>query len=86
MLIAARDFFRLGLYDLLVVGREFLNPCLSRSGLHRMLQWREVPTLAELARQDAGDDEKPRHKSFKDYEPGDVHIGVPPDSVDGTRL
>ena len=31
---------------------------------------------AELARQDAGDDEKPRHKPFKDYEPGYVHIDI----------
>jgi len=75
-LIAARDFLRLGLDDLLVVAREFLNPRLSRSGLHRMLQRREVPTLAELARQDAGGNEKPRHKPFKDYEPGFVHIDI----------
>ena len=41
-----------------------------------MLKRREVPTLAELARQDAGDDSKPRHKPFKDYEPGFVHIDI----------
>ena len=76
VLIAAREFLRLGLDDLLVVAREFLNPRLSRSGLHRMLKRREVPTLVELARQDAGDDEKPRHKPFKDYEPGFVHIDI----------
>ncbi len=64
VLIAAREFLRLGLDDLLVVAREFLNPRLSRSGLHRMLKRREVPTLAELTRQDAGDDSKPRHKPF----------------------
>lgn len=66
----AREILRLGLDDLLVVVREFLNPRLSRSALHRMLKRREVPTLAELARQDASSDEKPRHKPFKDYEPG----------------
>ncbi|OLO11846.1 hypothetical protein BTW10_07575 [Chromohalobacter japonicus] len=33
-------------------------------------------SLAELGRQDAGDDEKPRHKSFKEYEPGDTHIDI----------
>ena len=76
VLIAAREFLRLGLDDLLVVAREFLNPGLSRSGLHRMLKRREVPTLAELSRRDAGDDEKPRHKPFKDYEPGYVHIDI----------
>src|SRR5690554_6251500 len=76
VLIAAREPLRLGLDDPLVVAREFLNPRLSRSGLHRMLERREVPTLAELARQDAGGDEKPRHKPFKDYEPGYVHIDI----------
>jgi transposase-like protein len=49
VLIAAREFLRLGLDDLLVVTREFLNPHLSRSGLHRMLKRRDVPTLAERA-------------------------------------
>lgn len=76
VLIAARAFLRLGLDDLLVVAREFLNPRLSRSGLHRMLKRREVPTLAELARQDAGNNEKPRHKPFTDYAPGYVHIDI----------
>ena len=76
VLIAAREFLRLGLDDLLVVAREFLNSRLSRSGLHRMLQRRDVPALAELARQDVGDDEKPRHKPFRDYEPGYVHIDI----------
>ena len=66
VLIAAREFLRLGLDDLLVVAREFLNPRLSRSGLHRMLKRRGVPTLAALAQRDAGGDEKPRHKPFKD--------------------
>ena len=41
-----------------------------------MLKRREVPTLAELTRQDAGDDSKPRHKPFKDYEPGYMHIDI----------
>lgn len=56
--------------------REFLNLRLSRSGLHRTLKWREVPTPAELTRQDKEDDEKPRHKHLKDYEPGFVHIDI----------
>lgn len=76
VLIAAREFLRLGLDDLLIVAREFLDPRLSRSGLHRMLKRRDVPTLAELARQDAGGDETPQHKPFKDYEPGFVHIDI----------
>src|SRR5690625_5550366 len=41
-----------------------------------MLKRRGVPTLAELARRDAGEDEKPRHKPFKDYEPGYLHLDI----------
>lgn len=41
-----------------------------------MLKRREVPTLADLTRQDAGDSGKPRHKPFKDCEPGYVHIDI----------
>ncbi|SDN95016.1 hypothetical protein SAMN04487957_102482 [Halomonas shengliensis] len=38
-----------------------------------MLKRREVLTLA---RQDAGGGEKPRHKPFKDHEPGYVHTNI----------
>lgn len=76
MLITAREFLRLGLDDLLIVAREFLNPRLSRSGRHRMLKLRQAPTLAELARRDAGNNKKPRHNPFKDYEPGFAHIAI----------
>lgn len=59
------------------MAREFLNPRLSRSGLHCMLKRREASTLAKLARQDTGGDEKPRYKPFKDYELGYcVHIDI----------
>lgn len=70
--IAAREFLRLGLDDLLVVTREFLNPRLSRSGLHRMLKRREVSTLAELARQDAGEAAKASHKPSATYGQGSI--------------
>ncbi len=75
VLIAARTFLRLGLDDLLVVAREFLHPTLSRAALHRMLKRRQVPTLAELARQDQ-EDNKQAPKAFRDYEPGYLHIDI----------
>ncbi len=49
-----------------------LKPPPAEFGLKR----RDVPTLAQLARQDADDNEKPRHKPFKDYEPGYIHIDI----------
>lgn len=75
VLIAARTFLRLGLDDLLVVAREFLHPTLSRAALHRMFKRRQVPTLAELARQDQ-EDSKQAPKAFRDYEPGYLHIDI----------
>lgn len=60
VLIAAREFLRLGLDDLLVVAREFMNPRLSRSGLHRMLQLEEkAPFMIQTVLTDNG-------KSFTD--------------------
>lgn len=75
ILIAARQTLRLGLDDLLVVAREFLNPGLSRSALQRMLKRRQVPTVRQLAQleQDAS---SPPHKAFRDYEPGFVHVDI----------
>jgi IS30 family transposase len=62
--------------EVLITAREFLNPRLSRSTLYRMLKRREMPTLAELARQDTDGDKKPQRKPFKDYEPGYVHVDI----------
>lgn len=49
--------------DLLLVAPEFMNPRLSRSGLH-LLRRHEVSTLAELLWQDVSGSETPWHKPF----------------------
>lgn len=41
-----------------------------------MLKRNEVPTLAGLAKQDAGDVEAIKHKPFRAYEPGFVLIDI----------
>ena len=41
-----------------------------------MLKRRNVQTLDKLARRDAEGDEKPKHRPFKDYEPGYMHIDI----------
>jgi transposase InsO family protein len=64
--------------DLLVVVREFINPAVSRSGLDRCLRRHGVGSLRELqaaAREAAGEGAPPA-KTFKDYEPGFVHIDI----------
>jgi len=60
--------------DLLVVTREFIHKDVSRSGLDRCLRRHGVSRLADLYPAVEGD--KPAKKTFKEYEPGFVHIDI----------
>ena len=75
----------LPLDDLLAVIREFINPDVSRSGLDRCLRRHGVSDLKALQPQ-IEDQVKPV-KTFKDYEPGFLHIDIkyPPQMHDGTH-
>jgi len=60
--------------DLLSVTREFINPTVSRAGLGRCLRRHGVSDLRDLVKQD---EESPAtKKTFKDYEPGFIHIDI----------
>ena len=60
--------------DLLTVTREFINPAVSHAGLGRSLRLHGVSRLLELA---ARKTDKPvTKKSFKDYEPGFLHMDI----------
>jgi transposase InsO family protein len=68
----------LPLDDLVAVVREFINPNVSRAGLDRCLRRHGVANLRELqakALADAGET-KPALKTFKDYEPGFLHMDI----------
>ena len=68
----------LPLDDLLAVVREFINAHASRSGLDRCLRRHGLANLRELqakAIADAGQVQPPV-KTFKDYEPGFVHVDI----------
>lgn len=68
----------LPLDDLVAVVREFINPAVSRAGLNRCLRRHGVGNLRELqakALADAGETKAPL-KTFKDYEPGFVHMDI----------
>lgn len=68
----------LPLDDLGAVVREFINPDVSRSGLDRCLRCHGVANLRQLQAQalaDAGEG-PPAVKTFKDYEPGFVHMTI----------
>ena len=73
VVVELRKTLLLPLDDLLVVVREFINSKVSRSGLDRCLRRHGVSNLRKLM----PDAEKvPSKKSFKDYEPGFVHVDV----------
>ena len=72
--VSLRRTLLLPLDDLLVVIREFLNPDVSRSGLDRCLRRHGVSNLNALKPHEEGD--TPPKKTFKDYEPGFVHVDI----------
>ena len=69
-----RKTLLLSLDDLLVVTREFINPKASRSALDRLLRREGISNLRDLVPEAEG--EKRPKKTFKDYDPGYVHIDV----------
>jgi transposase-like protein len=60
--------------DLLSVVREFINPAVSRAGLGRCLRRYGVSDLRDLVPETAP--AIATKKSFKDYEPGYIHIDI----------
>jgi hypothetical protein len=74
IVVELRRTLLLPLDDLLAVTREFINPDVSRSGLDRCLRRHEVADLKSLQPEQDGQ-VKPL-KTFKDYEPGYLHIDI----------
>lgn len=72
MAVSLRKTLFLPLDDLLAVVREFLNPAVSRSGLDRCLRRHGVGSLRDMKEKAP----KPKHKAFKSYEPGYLHVDV----------
>ncbi len=70
--VELRKILKLGLDDLLVVIREFLNPAVSRSGLDRCLRRHGVGSLRDLEPTATVKTSKP----FKAYDPGYFHVDV----------
>lgn len=76
--VELRCMLLLPLDDLVALVREFINPDVSRAGLHRCLRRHGAANLRELAAKalaDAGE-VKPPLKTFKDYEPGFLHMDI----------
>lgn len=75
IVVQLRKTLLLPLDDLLAVTHEFINTSVSRSGLDRCLRRHGVSNLKALTPRDEADI-KIKHKTFKDYEPGFVHVDV----------
>ncbi|MED5525955.1 MAG: IS481 family transposase [Pseudomonadota bacterium] len=84
LIVELRKTLLLPLDDLLTVVRRFIFPELSRSALDRCLRRHGVGNLKALL---PDTEPKPSPKSFKDYEPGYVHVDVKylPQMPDETR-
>lgn len=66
----------LPLDDLLVVTRQFINPDVSRSGLHRMLKREGIGDLKALQAELNPQESRLASKGFKNYKPGYFHIDI----------
>jgi transposase-like protein len=64
----------LPLDDLVAVTKQFIHANASRSGISRLLRREGLSKLAELEPKAQG--ERTPKKTFKDYEPGFVHIDI----------
>ena len=74
LVVELRRTLLLPLDDLLAVTRKFINPAVSRSGLDRCLRRHDVSNLKSLQPEIEGE-VKPL-KTFKDDEPGFLHIDI----------
>jgi hypothetical protein len=61
--------------DLLYVTRQYMNSDVSRAGLARLLKREGMSCLEDVIPKAEGETLSPK-KTFKDYEPGFVHIDI----------
>lgn len=81
IVVELRKTLLLPLDDLVAVTREFICPAASRSAIDRLLRRHGVSNLREMKRQRLEAEQeaagaKEKKKSFKDYEPGFIHIDI----------
>ena len=77
IVVMLRQTLFLPLDDLLVITREFINEKATRSGLHRTLVRHDLSNLNKMRQAlEVASGEKTPKKSFKDYEPGFIHIDI----------
>jgi len=74
LVVELRQTLLLTLDDLVAITREYINPLASRSGIDRCLRRHGMSNLKAL--QPVVEGEESSKKTFKDYEPGFVHVDI----------
>lgn len=75
IVLALRQTLLLPLDDLFYITRQYINPEVSRSGIARLLKREGMSRLTDIIPKAEGET-LPAKKTFKDYEPGFVHVDI----------
>jgi transposase InsO family protein len=75
IVLSLRQSLYLPLDDLLYITREYINAAVSRAGIARLLKREGMSRLEDIIPKAEGETLSPK-KTFKDYEPGLVHIDI----------
>jgi transposase InsO family protein len=73
--LSLRQSLYLPLDDLLYITREYINAAVLRAGIARLLKREGMSRLEDIITKAKGETLSPK-KTFKDYEPGFVHIDI----------
>jgi hypothetical protein len=75
IVLALRQSLYLPLDDLLFITKQYIHPDVSRSGIARLLKREGMSRLEDVIPKAEGETITPK-KTFKDYEPGYIHIDI----------
>jgi hypothetical protein len=75
VVLSLRQSLYLPLDDLLYIARQYINPDVSRSGIARLLKREGMARLEDVIPKAEGESIVAK-KTFKDYEPGFVHVDI----------
>jgi transposase InsO family protein len=75
IVLALRQSLYLPLDDLLFITKQYINADVSRSGIARLLKREGMARLEDVIPKAEGETIAPK-KTFKDYEPGFIHIDI----------
>lgn len=75
IVLSLRQSLYLPLDDLLYITREYINAAVSRAGIARLLKREGMSRLEDVIPKAEGETISPK-KTFRDYEPGFVHVDI----------